>query len=113
MLSDVDFCTIFFNALSNAFEAAVQTEEKTVEMNVRTLETHLLLSVSNSALSAPQVRHNRYISTKDEKGHGYGMSNMIACLKQNQLQYDTDFADGIFTLNIYFMNALAPFTAKN
>ena len=31
VLSDVDFCTIFFNALSNAFEAAEQTEEKKVE----------------------------------------------------------------------------------
>ena len=38
---------------------------------------------------------------------------IIDLLEQNQLQYDTDFADGIFTLNIYFMNALAPFTAKN
>ena len=68
MLSDVDFCTIFFNALSNAFEAAVQTEEKTVEMNVRTLETHLLLSVSIrrslhrrsaiTAISRPRMRRD-------------------------------------------------------
>lgn len=113
MLSDVDFCTIFFNALSNAFEAAVQTEAKTVSLHVRTLETHLLFSVSNSAAAAPQIRHNRFISTKSEAGHGYGMSNMIDCLKRNQLQYDTEFLDGIYTLNIYFMNALAPFTAKN
>lgn len=113
VLSDVDFCTIFFNALSNAFEAAAQTEEKKVEISVRTLETHLLFTVSNSASAAPQMRHNRYISTKKEAGHGYGMSNMIDCLNRNQMQYDTEFADGIFTLNIYFLDALAPFAAKN
>ena len=113
MLSDTDFCTIFFNALSNAFEAAVQTEEKLVSLQVRTLETHMLFTVSNSALSAPQMRRNRYISTKQSSGHGYGMANMIECLQKNQLQYDTDFRDGVFTLNIYYMNALEPFTAKN
>ena len=112
-LSDIDFCTIFFNALSNAFEAAELTEQKTVEIHVRTLEAHMLLTVSNSAVSAPQMRRNRYISTKQTAGHGYGMSNMIDCLEKNQLQYDNDFSDGIYTLNIYFMNALEPFTAQN
>ncbi len=112
-LSDTDFCTIFFNALSNAFEAAERTEEKQVEISVRTLETHMLFTVSNSAVSAPQMRHNRYISTKQEAGHGYGMSNMIECLNKNQLQYDAEFQDGIYTLNIYFLNALVPFTEKN
>ena len=113
VLSDVDFCTIFFNALSNAFEAAAQTEEKKVGIHVRRLETHMLFTVSNSASAAPHVRHNRYISTKTEAGHGYGMSNMISCLERNQIQYDSEYLDGVFTLNMYFMNALAPFTAKN
>ena len=112
ILSDVDFCTIFFNALSNAFEAAAKTEEKQVEISVRTLETHLLCSISNSALSAPQMRHNRYVSTKSEAGHGYGMSNMIECLERNQMQYDSDYLDGVYTLNIYFLDALTPFAAK-
>lgn len=112
-LSDVDFCTIFFNALSNAFEAAAKTEDKKVTVSVRTMESHLLFTAANSANAAPQMKHNRYVSTKDESGHGYGMSNMIECLLKNEVQYDTEFQDGVYTLNMYFMNALAPFTAKN
>lgn len=113
ILSEIDFCTIFFNALSNAFEAAAKTEEKKVTLSVRTMESHLLFTVANSANEAPQMKHNRYVSTKAEAGHGYGMSNMIECLLKNEVQYDTDFQDGVYTLNMYFMNALAPFTAEN
>lgn len=113
VLSDVDFCTIFFNALSNAFEAAAKTEAKQVTISVRIMESHLLFTVSNSADAAPQMRHNRYVSTKEGAGHGYGISNMTECLNKNQVQYDTTFLDGVYTLNMYFMNVLTPFTAEN
>lgn len=113
ILSDVDFCTIFFNALSNAFEAAEKTEEKRVTISVRTMESHLLFTVSNSALSAPQKQKNRYVSTKKDAGHGYGISNMLECLDKNQIQYDATFQDNVYTLNMYFMNVIIPFTAKN
>lgn len=105
-LSDMDFCTIFFNSLSNAFEAAEQTADKSVEIRVRSLGPHLLVAVSNSAKAAPQMHKNRYVSTKHEAGHGYGMNNMLECMEKNQIQFDTSFTDGIYTLNMYFMNVL-------
>lgn len=103
-LSDMDFCTVFSNVLSNAFESAELAPEHRVSMRFRMVAQNLLVTISNTAVNAPKKKHGRYISGKSEPGHGYGMQNLLQCLEKNHAEYHMEFADGIYTMNICFIH---------
>ncbi len=103
-LSDMDFCTIFSNVMSNAFEAAQLTEERRVTLRFRMFAQNLLVTVSNTAVCAPKKKYGKYITSKSEPNHGYGMQNLLHCLETYHAVFRMEFADGVCTANICFTN---------
>lgn len=79
-LSYMDTCTLFYNLLKNAFEAAVETEEKKVEAVAKVYDGSVILLVSNSYTEIRQDETGELISTKEGKDHGYGVGNMKRCI---------------------------------
>ena len=105
-LSSYDLCTIFSNVLKNAFEAAEKSEEKSVEVLARTMGSNLVLTIKNSAIAEPVTMNDKYISSKQEAGHGYGIRNVRECIKQNGGNFTLTFSDGFVTTDILILSAI-------
>lgn len=99
-VSSFDLCTIFFNILQNAIEAAKKTDEKYVNIFIGYMTSNLLIKVQNSAVSAPVMQNGRYISDKSDAGHGYGIQNVRECIAKSEGSFSMNFSDGIVTTDI-------------
>lgn len=100
-ISNMDLCTIFGNVLSNAFEAS-----NLINVHVKILETAIFIHITNPFEKEPVIMEDKIISSKKEKGHGYGMPNIISCVERNggSFEYRTD--DNIFIVEIIFPSLL-------
>lgn len=100
-----DICTIFSNILSNAIEAATETEEKTVSVECRYTDRNIIIVVKNSFNNEEQ---NANVLLKTRKGnvdyHGYGLENMKESVAKYNGIFDIQTKDNVFTLTIVFNN---------
>lgn len=100
-----DICTIFSNVLSNAFEAAEETEEKIISVECRYNDKNIIIVVKNSF---NHEGNNANVLLKTRKGnvdyHGYGLENVKESIAKYNGILDIDTKDGIFTLTIVFSN---------
>ena len=72
-----DLCTIFSNVLSNALEAAIETEEKTISLECRYNDKNIIIVVKNSYNSEQQNGTSQWRTRKENTDyHGYGLENM-------------------------------------
>ena len=102
----MDLCTIFSNLLSNAFEAANKTEDKWMDVSVKTLESQLLIMIVNKAIEEPRIHNGEFISSKKEVNHGYGIKNARKCVEENNGSLNIKFENDLFTAEVLFYNIL-------
>ena len=98
--------SIFFNILKNAFEAAEKTEEKKVEFIISYSGASLFIKLKNSALRQPVKKKGRYISDKEEEGHGYGLQNVCGCVERLGGEFGISYSEGEVVVDIIFFCAL-------
>lgn len=100
-----DLCTIFSNVLSNALEAAVETEEKYISVECRYTDTNIIIVVKNSFNSE---KKDEGVWLKSRKGnvdyHGFGLENMKDSINKYHGLYDITTEDNVFVLKIMFNN---------
>lgn len=77
-IGSVQICSLFYNLLSNAIDAAKQSDEKIIELTISSYNHSILIDISNSVrkdFNLENVENN--ITTKDEKElHGFGLINI-------------------------------------
>lgn len=99
-----DLCTIFSNVLSNALEAAKETEDKYITVECAYTDMVIMLIVSNSykfdGPSGGQLKTRK----ADSNYHGYGLENVRDSVKKYKGGLDIETKDNIFTLRILFKN---------
>ena len=99
-----DLCTIFSNVLSNALEAAKETEEKRITVECAYTDMVIMLIVINSyKFDGPgggQLRTRK----SDLNYHGYGLENVKDSFKKYKGGLDIETKDNIFTMRILFKN---------
>jgi hypothetical protein len=79
----MDVCTLFYNLLKNAFEAAHGTAAQAeVCCSVKIQGTNLMIIVSNAYESIKQDNDRNFITTKSGQGHGYGLKNIAKCVEK-------------------------------
>lgn len=105
-LTNMDICTIFANLLKNAFESAIETEEKIVEVSAKMQGGNLFVSIINHTKQTPQIVNGVFISSKKTAGHGYGMKNVKECLKKNQGYLETKYEDGVFIVEVILLGVI-------
>lgn len=100
-----DICTIFSNILSNAIEAAMETEEKYVSVECRYNDTNIIITVKNS-FSREQRNAGALLKTRkgDLDYHGYGLENMMDSVHKYNGISDIETKDNMFILSIVFNN---------
>ena len=100
-----DLCTIFSNVLSNALEAAIETEEKTISLECRYNDKNIIIVVKNSYNSEQQNGTSQWRTRKENTDyHGYGLENMKDSVEKYNGVFDIETKDNIFTLTILFNN---------
>lgn len=84
-LSSVDLCTIFSNLFDNAFTAACESEEKTVEISFKFVSSNLFCEIKNSVNHKVEIVNNMLQTDKaDKENHGFGTANARECAERNE-----------------------------
>ena len=102
-----DLCTIFSNILSNAFEAAIETEEKLISVECRYTDTNIIVAVRNSYNGEKHNGSSQWKTRKEDTDyHGYGLENIKDSVKKYNGMFDIETKEGMFILTILFNNTL-------
>ena len=105
-VSSFELCTIFSNIMNNAFEAAAKTEQKKVDASVGIMDSNMIITVNNSTASEPVTDGKRFITSKNEVGHGYGVRNVQECTKKMGGVFELTCNDGVVTVRIVLLNVI-------
>lgn len=107
ILSYMDICTLFYNLLKNAFEAAVETKEKRVRVAIKVQQQSMLLSVSNNYNNVVRDNKDGFRTTKGGEEHGYGIGNIRKCVEKYHGEYNVILEDNIFKTDIMLLNVVS------
>lgn len=105
-ISYMDICTLFYNLLKNAFEAANECSEKKVRVVVKIFERNLSVTISNPFQSIKLDEDHELISTKSSEGHGFGVQNIKKCVDKNGGKYNVTIDDSMFCTEIILLNVV-------
>ncbi len=95
-VSVFELCTIFFNLLSNAVEAAAQTEKKEIFAMVNIYQEMLVISIRNSCKADVKSSDVRERKKGDPLYHGLGHKNVEEIVDKHIGKISYDVKDGMF-----------------
>lgn len=98
-----DLCTIFYNILKNAEEAAGQCgeENRNIEVHIRYEQQMIMIQEENTCCHTLNIRGGNLVTTKeDAKGHGYGIQNVIQSVRRYSGKFSYEQSEGKFRLCI-------------
>ena len=100
-----DLCTIFSNVLSNALEAALETDEKYVSLECRHNDKSIIISVQNSFDAKNKNGNTQWKTQKSNTDyHGYGLENIKDSVNKYNGMFTIETEDNMFNLKILFDN---------
>jgi sensor histidine kinase regulating citrate/malate metabolism len=105
-LSSKDICTIFYNLLNNACEAAENTKIREVSLYVLIRHKNLHMRIVNSIDEKPIINHGVIATSKSNDFHGYGLPNARSCIKKNNGMLNVYCNDDSFVTDITLFSAL-------
>lgn len=100
-----DLCTIFSNVLSNALEAASETEEKYISVECGYTDKSIIIIVKNSFDNQTKNGNTQWRTRKGNTDyHGYGLENIKDSVERYNGVFDIETDDNMFTVKILFSN---------
>lgn len=100
-----DLCTIFSNVLSNALEAARETEEKCISVECGYTDKSIIIIVKNSFDAQTKSGNAQWKTRKGNTDyHGYGLENIKDSVERYNGVFDIETDDNKFTVKILFSN---------
>lgn len=105
-LASMDVCTLFYNLLKNSFESADKVSEKIIKVVIKKQGLHLMILVSNYYDGLRRDENDRYLSTKQEKGYGYGIKNIEKCVEKYNGSYMVTTEERLFNTEIILSNVI-------
>ena len=104
-ISAYNLCTIFFNLLSNAIEAADKTTKREIWVICRYTIKEIIVEIGNYYCINDKLDKNRLQTTKNEKEyHGWGMKNVEDSVADCKGLMDIEIADDKFIVSITLKN---------
>ncbi len=93
-IDNVELSAILNNALDNAVEAAETSAEKIIELSLRHINNMDLLSIVNSCDAAPNHKHGKLKTIKEQpESHGFGSRIIERHTKANNGTYEWFYDD--------------------
>ncbi len=99
-ISAFDLNVILGNLTENAIEAAEQTKDKWMSVDIYYEKGMLSMEIKNSFQHELAVEKNKLLSTKEEKGHGIGLANVRKMVEKYQGFMDVSNTNQIFTVKV-------------
>lgn len=100
-----DLCTIFSNVLSNALEAAEETEEKYISVECGYTDKSIIIYVKNSFDAQTKSGNAQWKTRKTNTDyHGYGLENIKDSVERYNGVFDIETDDNMFNVKILFRN---------
>lgn len=100
-----DLCTIFSNVLSNALEAAEETEEKYISVECGYTDKSIIIYVKNSFDAQTKSGNAQWKTRKANTDyHGYGLENIKDSVERYNGVFDIETDDNMFNVKILFRN---------
>ena len=77
-VKEEDFYILLGNLLDNAMEAAgkCEPERRRILLKLYCVNEMFCICLENTSIEYPQVENGKFRSTKEEKGHGFGIENI-------------------------------------
>ena len=103
-ISNSDMISLFYNLLSNAFEAAVQCMgNRFVKVQVSTDGRKLFVAIKNSCVGKVTVKNGRIDTSKQDRiNHGYGIQIIREVVKRYDGRLDFSSEKNLFEVEIFF-----------
>ena len=92
-ISDVDFCTIFSNLLSNAVEEVKRTSciKPYIKIEIKTGKVYLMITIRNSSTVLIEDCEKNIITKKqDPQNHGIGLRNVRETVCRNNGRFSLE-----------------------
>lgn len=104
-IKSVDLLRVLGIYLNNANEAALESEEKRVELSITDNNSTITIVVRNSYHTKPDMQHLSDLNyTTKGNGHGYGLYNANQILANYQTVIaETECKESFFTQTLFFM----------
>lgn len=103
-LPATELCLILNNALENAMEGSLMIPEgeRIIKVQAAVRQNQFLLRVSNRFDGHLTLADGLPVSTKEEEGHGYGLSNIRQAAEHRVGHMEYHVLDGYFVLDVTF-----------
>lgn len=115
-VADIDLVAILGNLMDNAITAASVSAKKEISLETNYRNAYGVLIISNSCDSAPIVKGDQLLSSKDTPQiHGYGLKSVSKTLKkyQGDMMWEFDDAKHIFTMTVMIATLSDSLETKN
>lgn len=102
-VSEVDLSIILGNLMDNAMEACLRMEdekERFLRVYVDVLKGQLYIYVMNSMKGSPRKAGQIYQTTKDSRGHGFGLMRMDRVVDKYHGYLDRQDEEGVFATEV-------------
>ena len=102
----VDLCIIFYNLLSNAFQAADKNDMPVVHVNVNVAEPNIVVTIYNITREKVQIENESIVKKVHKKGHGYGLRNVKNCIDTYSGKFKIQCRKQEFMAEVYLPNII-------
>lgn len=99
-IDSVDFSALLNNALDNAIEGALLSNDKSIEVRICSQKGFDIITVKNSIDQSVLESNPELESTKKEDGHGLGMQQMKSIVEKYNGQLDIYEKKNMFVVSI-------------
>lgn len=102
-VSEVDLSVILGNLMDNAMEACMkigEEERRFLRIYVDVLKGQLYIYVMNSMIGSPKRIGRIYFTTKDSRGHGFGLLRMDKVVEKYHGYLDRQHEEGVFATEV-------------
>lgn len=99
-MSETDICSLLYNLLKNACEAASETNEKKVQVRIMIEKTTLIVKMSNQYKNINRMTNGTFVSIKKGQDNGFGLYNIEKCVKKYKGMKKIKLEDNRFIIEI-------------
>jgi len=87
--------------LDNALEAAQDSEEKFLKIDIHMNKGILLIHIANSYKNIPDRQGRQFLSTKQKSGiHGIGLQNVKRIVEKQNGDMELRYTEGLFEADV-------------
>lgn len=105
-ISELDLSTILCNALDNAIEGALNTDEASIVIYIETTDEYIKFLIENTS-NEVLFENDKIVTTKkDKRNHGRGMQNIQKAVLKYKGNVRFDYDEGVFIVDIKMPNSI-------